>query len=153
MATKRCPVCGEEFSKNPRYSLAQWERATYCSRKCQAAGCRMERALCACGCGERVVKPRSRYRKGHNDHPERRKSIKFDGRRWYVFDREGRKVYWARIVLMDKLGRKLDRDEIAHHINGDCTDDRPENLEAKTSHAVHMREHHAKGDLHDISRR
>ncbi len=55
----------------------------------------------------------------------RRKS---DGR-LYVTGRDRSCVPFARIVLAAKLGRDLFPDEHAHHINGDPTDDRPENLE------------------------
>ena len=45
-----------------------------------------------------------------------------------------------RIVAEKKLGRYLEPKEIVHHINGDHTDDRPENLEVMTR-GEHMRLH------------
>lgn len=39
----------------------------------------------------------------------------------------------ARIVLEQKIGRKLTKDEVAHHINEDTTDDRTENLQFMTN--------------------
>ncbi len=47
---------------------------------------------------------------------------------------------WARIVMENQLGRPLLVDEVVHHINGDSTDDRPENLALFASHSEHMRE-------------
>ena len=41
-------------------------------------------------------------------------------------------VYEHRLALEKKLGRYLKRDEVAHHINGIITDNRPENLEMMT---------------------
>lgn len=38
------------------------------------------------------------------------------------------------------LGRRLRRDEVVHHINGDRRDNRPENLEVMTR-AAHSRHH------------
>ncbi len=38
----------------------------------------------------------------------------------------------SRIVLGKKIGRSLRSDEVAHHINRDTKDDRPENLQLMT---------------------
>lgn len=51
------------------------------------------------------------------------------------YEREHRKVMEA------KLGRKLQRREDVHHINGDRKDNRPENLELFDSRADHQRHH------------
>lgn len=49
-------------------------------------------------------------------------------------------IYEHRYVLENKIGRSLKRTEIAHHINGDPRDNRPENLEIK-GEAEHNRHH------------
>jgi GMP synthase-like glutamine amidotransferase len=68
--------------------------------------------------------------------------------KWYVritkhghhrADKNGA-VKRAVLVLEDKLGRLLEPFEEAHHINGEITDDRPENLEV-TTHSEHAKIH------------
>jgi hypothetical protein len=121
--------------------------------------------LCQCGCGEltsiakRTDRSRSdvygqhkRFRPNHHlrvANPARRSTpanpmrpwLNRAQNRWYFYDRKGRGSAWARAVLECKLGRELTADEDAHHINGDTTDDRPENLEA-LSKSEHTRLHH-----------
>ena len=54
--------------------------------------------------------------------------------------RQGR-VLEHRIVMERELGRVLERHEVVHHLNGDPSDNRPENLAVMTQ-AEHARLHH-----------
>lgn len=49
-------------------------------------------------------------------------------------------VLHARIVMEKKLGRELDGfNKAVHHINGDCLDDRPENLKVVNNETQNLR--------------
>lgn len=57
----------------------------------------------------------------------------------------GKKYDIHRLIAQEKIGRPLARDEVVHHINGNITDNRPENL------AVMTRSQHAR--LHATGKR
>lgn len=54
--------------------------------------------------------------------------------------KNGRYVAEHRLVAEKKIGRYLTNDEVAHHINGIKTDNRPENIEVMTK-SEHSRHH------------
>lgn len=74
-------------------------------------------------------------------HPPGRKP------RYVVLNRKGRHVYFARVVMEAHLRRPLLAREVVHHINGDSTDDRIENLRLFASHSEHMRHEYEAGVL------
>ena len=52
----------------------------------------------------------------------------------------------AILVMEKKLGRPLRKGEIVHHIDGNRTNDRPDNLMLFSSNADHVRFHYLRAD-------
>lgn len=64
------------------------------------------------------------------DHPHARRQHRVHG---------GGYILEHRLVMEEKLGRLLEPGEVVHHLNGEKTDNRPENLELFGSNADHLR--------------
>lgn len=47
-----------------------------------------------------------------------------------------------RLIMEQAIGRELAANEVVHHINGDPSDNRPENLALCESQSQHVRRHH-----------
>lgn len=110
--------------------------------------------LCECGCGERApLAKKTRNDIGHvkgepirfcNGHQGKGRPVKVfqidsDGRA-YVRTRNGRRYIWPRVLMWNEIGRELGADEIVHHVNEDCADDRVENYQI-VSRAEHIELH------------
>ena len=90
----------------------------------------------------------------HGNHARGERNARWNGGRWRHQDGyigiavpEGHHLRQAHgyayehdLVLEEKLGRRLQPHEVAHHINGVRDDNRPENLEVKTR-AGHALDH------------
>jgi hypothetical protein len=80
-----------------------------------------------------------RDKTGENNPNWRGISLRPDGRAFVTID--GKRFFRARTVMENHLGRALESDEIVHHINGDPSDDRIENLQVIQGHKAHLKLH------------
>lgn len=128
--TLTCQTCGKTFRVSPSVSHRK-----YCSQKC-------------------YPRPGSHYdRTGYKNPNWRGGQIVEETGRVLVYapdhpNANGCYVYRYRIVAAEKLGRPLSDDEIVHHIDGNVSNDVPENLEVMTQSehfSTHLTELHAKG--------
>jgi hypothetical protein len=137
-------VCEECFAEyTPRASAQRWCGACaevetacgYCGR-CFRRPRRISRAFCSRSCANA-----SNARRGA-DHPSYNGGLSLwrTQWRWVIYCRDGSKVLFSRAVMAAHIGRLLRPDEIVHHLNGDTTDDRIENL-LLTDRSEHARLH------------
>ena len=158
MTSKPCAFCGETFSV--QYP-SQLHKRTYCGPDCATASSaikrqnrvplkciccgkvffvkkshRTKRETCSDKCGGRI---RSQRLLKH--HPFRKPAHLHVRHRYRRVEVRGRLRYEHTVVAEAILGRKLRKNEVVHHKNGDKKDNRPDNLEVLTrsEHAKHHR--------------
>lgn len=109
--TRKCIVCDAEFTV----------RVTDTKRSCSLR--------CA-----------GRARSGANNVRFNGGLSTFNDGRTIIVHRDGKWSFYYRALMEAHLGRELRSDEVVHHINGDQTDDRIENLQVLTR-AEHLAIH------------
>jgi hypothetical protein len=157
-SVKTCPECGEEFPRNPKSSAKQWAAATFCTVRCANISRRQERPQRTCAqCSASFSKPvgyskaqweNARYCSADCRNLARREPrlmpsgyVRVFRRGHPLANRDGY-VLEHRLVLYE-AGVEIPPGHQVHHVNGDKTDNRLENLEVLTEsdhHRHHVRE-------------
>lgn len=123
---KICEICGKIFKVKP----SQKDRLKCCSKECFGK----RRSLIFIG------EKSANWKGGIEIHSH--------GWRWIYCPEHPNahkgKVAEHRLIMEKKIGRYLSSQEMVHHINGDKTDNREENLELM-SRSEHSKIHHPKG--------
>lgn len=106
-----CEYCGNEFIASKHLS------GKYCSHKCYLA--------------DRVGKHFPRKNKAKERKP-RLIPWQIKSGEWYIKDEDGKRMRYHKYLGEKMIGRKLNKDELVHHIDGDHHNNKEDNLKVIT---------------------
>lgn len=123
---KNCLTCGKLFYKQPSDSKKYWAVKKYCSIACSGTNFKKGRLV-----SDEERKRTSERTKGSSNHFWNGGTRHVTAQGYIVVYAPGypsNKALEHRYVMEQHLGRKLLPDEHVHHLNGNKTDNRLENL-------------------------
>lgn len=142
---KRYSTCSRTCSTTRRSDLGwgyTWVRCEVCDTERQVRIAKVERGLfkyCSDEC--RIIglnRFQNRKRGSEKRYPQETDYVRVidwsTGKRRFIMEH--------RLVMEGMIGRRLRPEERVHHINGNRTDNRPENLRLYASQSEHMRVEH-----------
>lgn len=144
----KCSVCGENFRvKKSDHRIKEGKEIQYCSYKC-AGIAKKTGAMVRCKqCGKEFYATKNVFCSPHCSSEYRSENTVKK-----VYGENGYRVHHVRgynkrgnakehrLIMEAYLGRRLDKDEVVHHINGIRSDNRLENLQVMTR-GEHSRYH------------
>ena len=130
-----CKTCGKTFYVFPGDVRVKNKTIKYCSKKCAFDAMKKGKIVECLHCGKPFYSTRntfcspkcaSDYKSEHAEHKP------WDENGYLVVQERGYNkkgnAKQHRLIIEHVLGRRLDLDEVVHHINGDKKDNRIENL-------------------------
>jgi len=137
----KCPWCGLEEIRGARKRFMTSCGSKECKRKAKSKALKERHENV-----EESYKMTKHFNGKGNPRWVEIGTIKKDSRgRSKIKIAEGHWQPYHRYLMEQEIGRKLEPDEVVHHINKDKTDDRIENLQLLTDHdhrSLHMKERH-----------
>lgn len=148
MPTRICPTCKKEFRI---YFGTQETSRKYCSRKCKRQNI-LQRETAIKNFSEFRIKNGGNWSTGKKCPEISARQMGTKNPCWkggsqykkgYAYIYTGNQKYRPihRFIMEDILGRPLKKREVVHHVNGDRTDNRVENLQYFRNKSAHSRIH------------
>ena len=125
---KVCMNCNKIMAKPSNYSIRQWDNKKYCSRKCGSTSPNHKNFVKGHKHSETTKEKLSKQKLAEKN--PRWKGGRFSDGHGYIVNSIGNSARRLehRVVMEKHIGRKLDKLEHVHHINGIKDDNRIDNL-------------------------